>query len=54
MKEISKDNSALQEPSLDECCSIAESMMEEIHQIIIPENALVPYTKNGDGGHKVL
>jgi|GEM_PF-583225 len=52
MKEIIKENVSGEEPSLDECCSIAESMMEEIHQIMIPDNALMPYINSGDGRHK--
>jgi hypothetical protein len=52
MKEIAKDNRSHKEPSLDECCSIAESMMDEIHQIMIPDNALMPYVNNGDGRQK--
>jgi hypothetical protein len=52
MKEINKERRSQEEPSLEECCSIAESMMEEIHHIIIPDNALMPYINNGDGRHK--
>jgi len=52
MKEIIKENESQEEPSVDECCNIAESMMEEIHQIMIPDNALVPYINSGDGRHK--
>ncbi len=52
MKEITKENSSQEEPFQDECCSIAESMMEEIHQIMIPDNALMPYINNGDGRQK--
>ncbi len=49
MEEIIKDNRAALDKGFDECCRIAESMIEEIHQITIPENvALVP----GNGRHK--
>jgi len=48
MKEIIKKNSTtLDEP--DECCSLAESMMEEIHQIMIPDSLA---TSPGSGRHK--
>ena len=46
MKEITKENSSQEKPFQDECCNIAESMMEEIHQIMIPDNALMPYINN--------
>lgn len=52
MKEIAKENSFREKPFQDECCSIAESMMEEIHQIMIPDNALMPYVNNGEGRQK--
>ncbi|MDM7934629.1 MAG: hypothetical protein QUS08_04480 [Methanothrix sp.] len=37
MKEIFIEGKEAPEQGLDECCSIAESMLEEIHQIILPE-----------------
>ena len=37
MKEMVKENHTLNH-GIDECCSIAESMIDEIHQIVIPES----------------
>ena len=51
MKEIAKENRS-QERHLDECCNIAESMIEEIHQIMMPDNALMLYINNADGRQK--
>jgi hypothetical protein len=47
MKEMVKDNRAL-DHGIDECCSIAESMIDEIHHIAIQEKAAIP----ASGGHK--
>lgn len=47
MKEIAKENHTLNH-GIDECCSIAESMIDEIHQIGIPESAVMP----ASGRHK--
>jgi len=40
MKEIIKENRLTLDRGMDECCSIAESMIEEIHQIAMPEYTL--------------
>jgi hypothetical protein len=50
MKEIDDRNRATSDHGIDECCSIAESMIEEIHQIVILESTSVP---NTDGKHKI-
>ncbi len=42
MKEMDKDNRTSLNHGIDECCSIAESMIDEIHQIVIPESVAVP------------
>lgn len=48
MKETVKENRIpLDDP--DECCSLAESMMEEIHQIMIPDSVAA---SPGSGRHK--
>lgn len=47
MKEMVKENHALSH-GIDECCSIAESMIDEIHLIAIPETSAVP----ASGRHK--
>lgn len=41
MKEMVKENHALNH-GIDECCNIAESMIDEIHQIVIPERVILP------------
>lgn len=51
MNEIIKDNSNSSSSALDECCFIAESMMEEINQIRIPENAVMSFV-DGNVVHK--
>ena len=47
MKEMVKENRALNH-GIDECCSIAESMIDEIHHIAIQEKASI----SSRGGHK--
>ena len=47
MKETVKDNHALNH-GIDECCSIAESMIDEIHHIAIQETASI----SSRGGHQ--
>ncbi len=47
MKKMVKDNHALNH-GIDECCSIAESMIDEIHHIAIQEKAGI----SASGGHK--
>jgi hypothetical protein len=47
MKEMVKEDRALNH-GVDECCSIAESMIDEIHHIAIPETAAMP----ASGRHK--
>ncbi len=41
MKEIVKENRTYRNDP-DECCSLTESMMEEIHQIMIPDSTAMP------------
>ncbi len=41
MKEVIKENRFTLDRGMDECCSIAESMIEEIHQIAMPEYTMV-------------
>jgi len=36
MKEVVKENCSPRDRGMDECCNIAESMIEEIHQIALP------------------
>ena len=48
MKEIVKEN-RISSNDPDECCNLAESMMEEIHQIMIPDSIAMP---TGSGRHK--
>jgi hypothetical protein len=36
MKEVVKENVFALDHGMDECCNIAESMIEEIHQIALP------------------
>ncbi len=36
MKEVIKDDGYTPDRGMDECCNIAESMIEEIHQIAMP------------------
>ncbi|NMB84977.1 MAG: hypothetical protein A4E44_00517 [Methanosaeta sp. PtaB.Bin018] len=47
MKEIIKDNSNSSNSAIDECCLIAESMIREINQIRITENAIVSFVDGG-------
>jgi hypothetical protein len=47
MKEIVEDNHTLNR-GIEECCNIAESMIDEIHQIVIPESVILP----AGGRHK--
>lgn len=42
MEEFAKENRSALDRGMDECCSIAESMIEEIHQIAVPEFSIVP------------
>lgn len=49
MKKINKDWSTGSNPGTDECCLIAESMIEELHQIAVPERISIP---SGGGRHK--
>lgn len=51
MHEIIKDNGNSSKQCLDECCLIAESMMKEIGQIRIPENAILSFV-DGNIVHK--
>ena len=49
MKEVIKENRCALDRGMDECCSIAESMIEEIHQIALPECSIAP---SASGRHK--
>lgn len=49
MKKINKDGSDRSNQGTDECCLIAESIIEELHQIAIPERMAIP---SGVGRHK--
>ena len=49
MKEIIKENRCALDGGMDECCSIAESMIEEIHQIAVQECSIAPFA---GGRHK--
>jgi hypothetical protein len=42
MKEVVEENRFALDRGMDECCSIAESMIEEIHQIVVLECSIVP------------
>ncbi|MCK9442212.1 MAG: hypothetical protein M0Q13_12425 [Methanothrix sp.] len=42
MKEVVKENRSALDRGMDECCNIAESMIEEIHQIALPEFSIAP------------
>lgn len=44
MKEISNDRRSGSDGVMEECCGIAESMIEEIHQIAIPNAPLSLYS----------
>jgi hypothetical protein len=44
MKEIAKQNCTTLDRGMNECCNIAESMIEEIHQIVIPKSDSVPHS----------
>lgn len=43
MKEVVNENRSAPDLGMDECCSIAESMIEEIHQIALPERCIVSF-----------
>ena len=49
MEEISKECQNSLNHGMDECCSIAESMIDEIHQISVHESIAVPHVS---GRHK--
>ena len=40
MKEVIKESEYARDRSTDECCKIAESMIEEIHHIALPGGAI--------------
>ncbi len=40
MKEVIKERECSPDRSTDECCKIAESMIEEIHHIALPGGAI--------------
>ena len=50
MKEVVKENRSVPDIGMDECCSIAESMIEEIHQIAVPECSAVPFASGWHNG----
>ena len=49
MKEVVNENRSALDRGMNECCSIAESMIEEIHQIALPDRFIVP---SANGRHK--
>ena len=49
MKETVKENRSTLDRGMDECCSIAESMIEEIHQIAAAERSIATFA---NGKHK--
>jgi len=49
MKEIVKRNCITLDHGMNECCNIAESMIEEIHQIVILKGDAIP---TSHGKHK--
>ena len=49
MKEIVKRNCTALDHGMNECCNIAESMIDEIHQIVILKSDAIPSSK---GKHK--
>jgi hypothetical protein len=53
MKEMGKENHTLN-CGMDECCNIAESMIDEIHQIVIPENVILPTSGRHKGSLKKM
>ena len=50
MKEVIEEDCFALDRGMDECCSIAESMIEEIHQIALPECSLVHSANEGHMG----
>jgi hypothetical protein len=42
MKEVVNENRSALDRGMDECCNIAESMIEEIHMIALPEFSCAP------------
>ena len=50
MKEVNIDSQTSAEPGTDECCSIAESMIEEINQITLAERQAGLYSGAGRKG----
>lgn len=50
MQEINSDCQISSERSAEECCSIAESMIEEINQITLPERSAGLYSGIGRKG----
>ena len=42
MKEVIKENHFALDRGMDECCNIAESMIEEINMIALPEFSSAP------------
>ena len=42
MKEVIKEKGCAPDRGMDECCNIAESMIEEIHQIALPGFSVAP------------
>jgi len=49
MEEVIKDNGHAPDHGMDECCNIAESMIEEIHQIALPGFSM---SASANGRHK--
>jgi hypothetical protein len=49
MEKIVKRNCTTLDHGINECCNIAESMIEEIHQIVILKSDAIP---SSNGKHK--
>ncbi len=53
MKEMVKENYTLNH-GIDECGNIAESMIDDIHQIVIPESTIMPTSGRHKGSLKKM
>ena len=50
MKEVIQDKVCTPDRGMDECCNIAESMIEEIHQIALPGFSMASSAKRSRNG----
>jgi hypothetical protein len=50
MKEVVKENQSALDRGMDECCNIAQSMIEEIHMIALPEFSTASSANKGHKG----